>query len=56
MIRFVQLGDACVSFHNNCVIGIEPNLSKIKKNLKNSLMLVTSLNPKIGYDNSLPLV
>ncbi len=46
------LGDACVSFNDNCVIGIEPNLPNIKKNLENSLMLVTSLNPKIGYDNS----
>ena len=46
------LGDACVSFTNNCVTGIEPNLPNIKKNLQNSLMLVTSLNPKIGYDNS----
>ncbi|MCK9400955.1 MAG: class II fumarate hydratase [Bacteroidales bacterium] len=46
------LGDACVSFNNNCVIGIEPNLPNIKKNLENSLMLVTALNPKIGYDNA----
>jgi fumarate hydratase class II len=46
------LGDACVSFNENCVIGIEPNLPNIKKNLENSLMLVTSLNPKIGYDNA----
>ena len=46
------LGDACVSFNENCVIGIEPNLPNIKKNMENSLMLVTSLNPKIGYDNS----
>jgi fumarate hydratase class II len=46
------LGDACVSLNDNCVIGIEPNLPNIKKNLENSLMLVTALNPKIGYDNS----
>jgi fumarate hydratase, class II len=46
------LGDACVSLNDNCVIGIEPNLPNIKKNLQNSLMLVTALNPKIGYDNS----
>jgi fumarate hydratase class II len=46
------LGDACVSFNNNCVTGIEPNLPNIKKNLENSLMLVTALNPKIGYDNA----
>lgn len=46
------LGDACVSFNDNCVIGIEPNLPNIKKNLENSLMLVTALNTKIGYDNA----
>lgn len=46
------LGDACVSFNDNCAVGIEPNLSNIKKNLENSLMLVTALNPHIGYENS----
>ncbi len=46
------LGDVCVSFNDNCAIGIEPNLAAIKKNLENSLMLVTALNPHIGYDNS----
>jgi fumarate hydratase class II len=46
------LGDACVSFNDNCAIGIEPNLSAINKHLQNSLMLVTSLNPHIGYENS----
>jgi fumarate hydratase class II len=46
------LGDACVSFNDHCVIGIEPNLPNIKKNMENSLMLVTALNPKIGYDNA----
>lgn len=46
------LGDACVSFNNNCAVGIEPNLKNIKKNLENSLMLVTSLNRYIGYDNA----
>jgi fumarate hydratase class II len=46
------LGDACVSFNDHCVIGIEPNLPYIKKNLENSLMLVTALNTKIGYDNA----
>ncbi len=46
------LGDACVSFTEHCVIGIEPNLPNIKKNLENSLMLVTALNTKIGYDNA----
>tara|TARA_R110000787_G_scaffold60220_13_gene136627 strand:- start:9256 stop:10647 length:1392 start_codon:yes stop_codon:yes gene_type:complete len=43
------IGDACVSFEENCVAGIEPNLEVIKKQLNNSLMLVTSLNTKIGY-------
>jgi len=46
------LGDACTSFSNHCAAGIEPNLTTIHKNLENSLMLVTALNPKIGYDNS----
>lgn len=46
------LGDACVSFNDNCAVGIEPNLAAINRNLENSLMLVTSLNPHIGYDNA----
>jgi fumarate hydratase class II len=46
------LGDACVSFNANCAVGIEPNLDAIKKHLQNSLMLVTSLNPHIGYENA----
>lgn len=46
------LGDACVSFNDNCAIGIEPNHSAIKKNLENSLMLVTALNTHIGYENA----
>jgi len=46
------LGDVCVSFNNNCAAGIEENMAAINKNLENSLMLVTSLNPHIGYDNS----
>jgi fumarate hydratase class II len=46
------LGDACVSFNDNCAVGIEPNLAAINKNLENSLMLVTALNPHIGYDNA----
>lgn len=46
------LGDACVSFNDNCAIGIEPNLPFIKKNLENSLMLVTALNTHIGYENA----
>lgn len=43
------LGDACVSFTDNCVAGIEPNNERIKELLDNSLMLVTALNTKIGY-------
>jgi fumarate hydratase class II len=43
------IGHACVSFDENCAVGIEPNHSVIKQLLNNSLMLVTALNTKIGY-------
>ena len=43
------LGDACVSFTENCVLGIEPNHNRINELVQNSLMLVTALNTKIGY-------
>lgn len=43
------IGDACVSFDSNCAQGIVPNTDKVDELLKNSLMLVTALNPKIGY-------
>ncbi|HRY99643.1 MAG TPA: lyase family protein, partial [Bacteroidales bacterium] len=46
------IGDACVSFNDNCAVGIEANLPFIKKNLENSLMLVTALNTHIGYENA----
>jgi len=46
------LGDVCVSFNDNCVVGIEPNIPLIKRHLENSLMLVTALNPHIGYENA----
>ena len=46
------IGDACVSFTENCAVGIEPNYKKLKKNLDNSLMLVTALNTKIGYEKA----
>jgi len=46
------LGDACVSFDQNCASGIEPHHHNLKKNLENSLMLVTALNTKIGYENA----
>ncbi|MDY0344148.1 MAG: class II fumarate hydratase [Lentimicrobium sp.] len=45
-------GDACVSFNDNCAVGIEANESVIKRNLENSLMLVTALNTHIGYENA----
>ena len=44
------LGDACDSFHNNCVVGIEANRDNIDRIMNESLMLVTALNPHIGYD------
>jgi fumarate hydratase, class II len=46
------IGDACVSFNDNCAIGIEPNHAEIKDKLEKSLMLVTALNTHIGYDKA----
>ncbi|MEM9157647.1 MAG: class II fumarate hydratase [Verrucomicrobiota bacterium] len=46
------IADACHAFTHHCAIGIEPNLPRIKEHLNNSLMLVTALNPHIGYDNA----
>lgn len=46
------LSDAIISFNNNCVVGIKANREKMSANLHNSLMLVTALNPYIGYDNA----
>lgn len=46
------LGDACQSFREHCVEGTQANKAQIKKHLENSLMLVTALNPIIGYDNA----
>ncbi|KPN14537.1 fumarate hydratase [Bacillus australimaris] len=46
------LADGMNSFHDKCAVGIEPNLETIEKNLNNSLMLVTALNPHIGYENA----
>lgn len=55
-VNFLQsarlIGDACVSFNDNCAVGIEPNAPMIKRHLENSLMLVTALNPHIGYENA----
>jgi len=54
--NFIQsarlLGDACVSFTDKLVIGIEPNIERINHFLNNSLMLVTALNPHIGYEKA----
>ncbi|KAF6140919.1 hypothetical protein GIB67_042332 [Kingdonia uniflora] len=53
LLRSVRLlGDASSSFEKNCVRGIQANRERISKLLHESLMLVTSLNPKIGYDNA----
>ncbi|MDM8529348.1 class II fumarate hydratase [Anaerolineales bacterium HSG24] len=46
------LADACESFDKNCAVGIEPNDAQVNHYLTNSLMLVTALNPHIGYDNA----
>ena len=46
------LADACVSFTDKCVVGIEPNREQLEENLDKSLMLVTALNPHIGYDKA----
>ena len=46
------IGDACDSFRSNCVEGIEANPQRIDALMRESLMLVTALNPHIGYDNA----
>jgi fumarate hydratase class II len=46
------LADAMISFNNNCAVGIKPVMEVINRNLDKSLMLVTALNPYIGYENS----
>ena len=46
------LGDAAASFNQHCAAGIEPNRERLEENLRRSLMLVTALNPHIGYDNA----
>lgn len=54
--NFIQsaqlLADSMLSFNDRCAVGIEPNREKIAKNLQESLMLVTALNPHIGYENA----
>ncbi|WP_168121536.1 class II fumarate hydratase [Paenibacillus sp. HB172176] len=52
MQSIALLADGMISFNNNCVVGIEPNEEAIKRNLDQSLMLVTALNPHIGYENA----
>jgi fumarate hydratase class II len=46
------LADACESFEEHCVSGIKVNKPQVRRHLENSLMLVTALNPHIGYDNA----
>ncbi|HLG26147.1 MAG TPA: class II fumarate hydratase [Paenisporosarcina sp.] len=46
------LSDSVRSFHNNCVLGIQPNVEQLSHHVSNSLMLVTALNPHIGYENA----
>lgn len=54
--NFIQsvrlLSDAMISFHDHCVVGIEPNFEQLEHHVQNSLMLVTALNPHIGYENA----
>jgi len=52
LISAQLIGDAASSFSDNCIKGLRPNKKKIKENLNNSLMLVTALNTKIGYDKA----
>ena len=46
------IADSCHSFEEHCIKGLEPNYARIKEHLNNSLMLVTALNTKIGYDKA----
>ena len=53
VLRSIRLlGDSCVAFTDNCVVGIEANREYIGKLMNESLMLVTALNPHIGYDKA----
>ena len=57
IIRNVQqstqlMGDACVAFTDNCVVGIQANVDRINQLHDKSLLLVAALNPRIGYDNA----
>ena len=46
------IGDACVAFTDNCIVGIQANVDRINQLHDKSLMLVAALNPRIGYDNA----
>jgi fumarate hydratase class II len=46
------LADGCMAFNDHCAVGIAPNMPRIEQNVANSLMLVTALNPHIGYEKS----
>ncbi|MBW9235358.1 class II fumarate hydratase, partial [Leptospira santarosai] len=46
------LSDSVRSFHDHCVVGIQPNVEQLSHHVSNSLMLVTALNPHIGYENA----
>lgn len=53
MLQSIRLiGDVAISFTDNCVAGIEPNLERIAEHMGRSLMLVTALAPHIGYDKA----
>ena len=53
LLQSIQLiSDASISFTDNCIVGIKPNTEQIKQLMNRSLMLVTALAPKIGYDNA----
>ena len=53
LLESVQLiADACGAFNDHCAVGIEPNTPRIEEHLRDSLMIVTALNPHIGYDNA----
>src|SRR5579859_6509324 len=52
LVSIELLADACSSFTKRCVMGIEPNAKRIKEHLESSLMLITALNPHIGYEKA----
>ena len=53
LLESVQLiADACGAFNDHCAVGIEPNTSRIEEHLRDSLMIVTALNPHIGYEKA----